>query len=143
MIPDAKIPVLQLSLNSKFAPADHYEFAKVLAPLRDENVLIIGSGNLVHNLGLLDFKNINTVGYLYDWAMDFNNFLKQKIQHRDHNTLINYHSLGVEARKAIPTPEHYLPALYILSLSDEKEEFRFFNDEGVGGSLTMTSFMYG
>jgi 4,5-DOPA dioxygenase extradiol len=139
MIPDASIPVVQLSMNFNNSPDWHFKFAKFLAPLRSEGVLILGSGNIVHNLGKVDFSKINTKGYGYDWAISINNLFKQKIMEKDYKSLIKYQNFGSEARLAIPTLEHYLPLLYILGLREEGERLEFFNDELVGGSLSMTS----
>lgn len=138
--PNADVPVVQISLNLNFSIKEHFEYSKRLKKLREENIIIIGSGNLVHNLGLLDFSKINT-SYSYDWAVLFNNFLKQKIYEKDYDSLIQYLDFGKEARLSIPTPEHYLPALYILGMVHEEETVEFFNDEIVGGSISMTSFI--
>ena len=140
MVPEADIPVVQLSMDYQKSTEWHYNFAKFFKPLRDEGILIIGSGNLVHNLGMVDFSSIDKIGYGYDWAFNINNLFKQKISDGDHTTLINYHKLGKEAMMAIPSNEHFLPALYILGLMEEKEKVTFFNDDLVGGSLSMTSF---
>ena len=143
MIPEADIPVIQLSMDFQRPPEWHYNFARILRQLRDEGVLIIGSGNLVHNLGMVDFKNIDKIGYGYDWAFSINNLFKQKISEGDHSTLIKFQNLGKEAMLAINSSEHYLPALYILGIMEEGEKIQFFNDELVGGSLSMTSFKVG
>lgn len=139
--PDAGIPVIQISLDYQKTPRQHYELAKELAFLRKEGVLIIGSGNMVHNLRMVAWDKINTPGYGYDWALDASEKLKQLIVQRDHDALIRYGSLGKAIELAIPTPEHFLPALYILGLLDEEEPVCFFNDRAVAGSLTMTSFV--
>lgn len=140
MIPDASIPVVQLSLNSNFSVREHFEFSKILRSLREKNILVMGSGNLVHNLGMLDFSKINRQ-YGYDWAESFNNILKMKIASLDYESLINYTEFGKSARLSIPTSEHYLPALYILGASYDGGNVEFFNDDLVGGSISMTSFI--
>lgn len=143
MYPDAKIPVLQLSIDYTKAPQYHYELAKELYGLRKKGVLIIGSGNMVHNLRMVSWEKINTPGYGYDWALKMNDTFKQLISDGDYKPLINYESLGAEARLAIPTPEHYLPLLYSLGLKGSKDNVSFFNDKAVAGSLTMTSVKIG
>ncbi|PWS27882.1 4,5-DOPA dioxygenase extradiol [Pedobacter yonginense] len=141
MYPDANIPVLQLSIDYTKSPAQHYEIAKELYALRKKGVLILGSGNMVHNLRMISWEMINGGGY--DWANEMNNTFKNLIANGDHKPLINYRNLGNDAMLAIPTPEHYLPLIYTLGLTNDKEEISFFNDKAVGGSLTMTSVLVG
>ncbi len=141
MYPKADIPVLQLSIDYTKGPQFHYELAKELAFLRKKGVLIIGSGNMVHNLGMINWRMMDGGGY--DWAYQMNDKFKEFILKGDHHPLIKYESLGQEARMAIPTPEHYIPLLYTLALQDKKDEVGFFNDKAVGGSLTMTSVRIG
>ena len=141
MYPEAKIPVLQLSIDYTKGPQYHYDLAKQLYDLRKKGVLIIGSGNMVHNLRVVSWQNINNPGFGFDWALQMNDTFKQLISDGDHKSLINYESLGAEARLAIPTPEHYLPLLYSLGLKGSKEKVLFFNDKAVAGSLTMTSVL--
>lgn len=139
LYPEADVPVIQLSLDYQRSPGYHYELAKELAPLRNKGVLIIGSGNMVHNLRMVDWKRLNEANYSYDWATEASEKIKTSILSDDHKKLINYQSLGKEFNLAIPTPEHYLPLLYALALIDEKDEVSLFNDKAVGGSLTMTA----
>ncbi|MEO6357282.1 MAG: 4,5-DOPA dioxygenase extradiol [Ferruginibacter sp.] len=143
MYPEAKIPVLQLSIDYTKGPQYHYDLAKELYALRKKGVLIIGSGNMVHNLRMVAWDKLNDQEYAYDWAKQMNNKFKELIQAGDHNPLINYTSLGKEAMLAIPTPEHYLPLMYTLGLKTNKDSVSFFNDKAVGGSLTMTSVKLG
>ena len=143
MYPDADIPVLQLSIDHNKNPQYHFELGKELAELRKKGVLIIGSGNMVHNLRMLAWDRINEPGYGYDWALGMNETFKKYISEGDFHSLINFRKLGREADLAIPTPEHYIPLLYTLGLRDEKEEVSFFNDRAVAGSLTMTSVKIG
>jgi 4,5-DOPA dioxygenase extradiol len=143
MYPEAKIPVLQLSIDYTKGPQFHYDLAKELYALRKKGVLIIGSGNMVHNLRMVAWDKMNEPGYGYDWALKMNDTFKQLITSGDHKPLINYESLGKEAMLAIPTPEHYLPLLYTLGLKGEKDAISFFNDKAVAGSLTMTSVKIG
>jgi len=137
MYPKANIPVLQLSIDYTKGPQYHYDLAKELVALRKKGVLIIGSGNMVHNLRLVSWEMIQGGGY--DWANEMNEKFKQLIFHGEHSSLIHYQNLGKEALLAIPTPEHYLPLLYTLGLKGKDEQVSFFNDKAVGGSLTMTS----
>jgi 4,5-DOPA dioxygenase extradiol len=139
MYPEADVPVIQMSLDYQKTPQQHYDLAKELSFLRNNDVLIIGSGNMVHNLGMVDWQRLNEIDYGYDWAMEASNKMKKFILANDHKQLINYKSQGREFDLAIPTPEHYLPLLYALALKEENEQVSFFNDKAVGGSLTMTS----
>ncbi|MGH2648055.1 MAG: 4,5-DOPA dioxygenase extradiol [Ginsengibacter sp.] len=143
MYPEAKIPVLQLSIDYTKGAQYHYDLAKELLSLRKKGVLIIGSGNMVHNLRMVAWDKLNDPGYAYDWAIQMNDKFKALIQSGDHKPLINYSSLGKEAMLAIPTPEHYLPLMYTLGLKSNKDNVSFFNDKAVGGSLTMTSVKLG
>ena len=141
MYPDADIPVLQLSMDYSKSPAAHYELAKELYALRKKGVLIIGSGNMVHNLRMISWDMMNGGGY--EWALEINERFKSLIANGDHQALVNYERLGSAAMMAIPTVEHYLPLIYTLGLKNEKEDLQFFNDRAVGGSLTMTSVRIG
>lgn len=143
MYPEANIPVLQLSIDYTKGPQYHYDLAKELNALRKKGVLIIGSGNMVHNLRMVAWDRLNDPEYAYDWAIQMNNKFKELIQAGNHKPLINYSSLGKEAMLAIPTPEHYLPLMYTLGLKNSQDDVSFFNDKAVGGSLTMTSVKIG
>jgi 4,5-DOPA dioxygenase extradiol len=139
LYPNADVPVIQMSLDYFQAPPDHYELAKELASLRNKGVLIIGSGNMVHNLGMVAWDKLNTDNFGYDWAVEANEKMKKYILDGNHKELINYKSQGKAFSLAIPTPEHYLPLLYALALKEENETVSLFNDKAFGGSLTMTS----
>ena len=139
MYPDADVPVIQLSLDYSKPPQYHYELAKELAMLRRKGVLIVGSGNMVHNLRKVAWNRLNEVDFAYDWTMEASEKMKEFITKQDYQSLINYTSQGTAFNLAIPTPEHYLPMLYTLALKDDKDEVQIFNDKAVGGSLTMTS----
>lgn len=141
MYPDANIPVLQLSIDYTKSPEHHYEIAKEIYALRKKGILVIGSGNMVHNLRMLSWEMINGGGY--DCSLEMNDKFKNLIANGDHQPLINYRNLGTDAMLAIPTPEHYLPLIYTLGLKNDKEDISFFNDKAVGGSLTMTSVLVG
>ena len=143
MYPNADIPIMQLSIDYSKPTAYHYEVAKQLLALRKKGVLIIGSGNMVHNLRMVAWDKLLEPEYGFDWALEMNAVFKQKILLGNHDELINYERLHREALKAIPSPDHYLPLIYSLALQDQNDEISFFNDKAVGGSLTMTSVKIG
>jgi 4,5-DOPA dioxygenase extradiol len=140
LYPKADIPVIQLSLDYTKGPQYHYELAKELSVLRKKGILIIGSGNMVHNLGIIDWQHQDTG---FDWAIEANTKMKNLITNGDFAPLINYSAQGKAFQLSIPTPEHYLPLLYTLGLKEEKEDVSFFNDKTVMGSISMTSVMIG
>lgn len=142
MYPQANIPVLQLSIDYTKGPQYHYDLAKELYSLRKKGVLIIGSGNMVHNLRMVAWDRLEE-SYGYDWALQMNDRFKQLISEGHHDSLIRYEKLGREALLAIPTPEHYLPLLYTLGVKSSKDSVSFFNDKPMAGSLTMTSVRLG
>ncbi len=139
MYPDADIPVIQMSIDSTRHASYHYELAGRLALLRDKGILIIGSGNLVHNLGLVDWPNMNKVGHGYDWAKEARKSMNNWILEGNVAPLINYTSQGRAFQLAIPSPDHYLPLLYTLGLRGKQDQVSLFNDELLAGSLSMTS----
>jgi 4,5-DOPA dioxygenase extradiol len=143
LFPDADVPVIQMSLDHAQSPQYHYELSKELAALRRKGILIIGSGNMVHNLGLVAWNKMNERGFAYDWALEASDRMKKYILNGDHQSLINYKSQGRSFDLAIPSPDHYLPLLYTLALKGEKDEIQLFNDQPVMGSLTMTSVKIG
>jgi len=143
MYPKADVPVIQMSLDYYQTPQYHYELAKELASLRQKGVLIIGSGNLVHNLRMVAWDKLSAGEYWFDWAREANDKMKQFILSNDHKQLINYKAQGKSFDLAIPSPEHFLPLLYVLALKEEKENLSIFNDKAVAGSLTMTSVKVG
>lgn len=143
MYPNADIPVLQLSIDYNKPAQYHFDLAKQLASLRKKGVLIIGSGNMVHNLRMIAWDKLNENNYGYDWAIEMNSIFKDKIASGDFKSLIAYEKLGTAAQLAIPTPDHYFPLLYNLGLQDSADSISFFNDKSVGGSLTMTSVKIG
>lgn len=147
MFPAADVPVVQLSLDQTKAPQAHYDLARALAPLRSQGVLIVGSGNMVHNLRLIRFvtgsiDDFNTP-FGFDWAIQANTLFKRMIDERNHQPLVDYASQGEAVQLAVNTAEHYLPMLYALALQEPGEEVVYFNDVPLGGSLTMTSFVIG
>ena len=143
MYPNADIPVLQLSIDYYKPAAYHYELAKQLLALRKKGVLIIGSGNMVHNLRMVAWDKLSEPEYGFDWALEMNDIFKNKISNGFHKELIQYEKLHKAATLAIPTPDHYYPLLYILALQTDNDKVEFFNDKAVGGSLTMTSVKIG
>jgi len=142
LYPDADIPVVQMSLDYNLSAQKHYDLAKELRILRRKGVLIIGSGNMVHNLGMVAWSRIDDE-FGYDWAIEASEKMKKFISTADHQQLINYQSQGRAFDLAIPTPDHYLPLLYALALREECEKVTIFNDKPLGGSLTMTSLRIG
>jgi len=143
LYPNADIPVIQLSLDYFQSPQYHYDLSKELSSLRKKGVLIIGSGNMVHNLRMVSWEKIEEPGYGYDWAIEANEKMKKYILSNDHKSLINYKLQGRAFNLAIPTPDHFLPLLYSLALKEKNEKIDVFNDKAVAGSLTMTSIKIG
>jgi 4,5-DOPA dioxygenase extradiol len=142
MYPDADVPVVQLSLDYEKSPQLHYELAGELASLRNKGILIIGSGNMVHNLRMVAWDRLEDE-FGYDWAMEASEKMKYFILNDDHRSLINYRSQGKAFHLSIPTPEHFLPLLYVLAMKGKDEKVSLFNDKPVAGSLTMTSVRIG
>ena len=143
MYPEANVPVIQLSLDINKTPSQHFELADQLKKFREQGVLIIGSGNLVHNLGMLAWDKMNEY-YAFDWAEEASLQIKEFILHRDHKSLINFNAQGTSWKLSIPTAEHYLPLLYVLSLqSGDEEPIQLFNDKPLAGSISMTSLKLG
>lgn len=138
LYPNADIPVIQMSIDYSKPARYHYELAQELNSLRHKGVLIIGSGNMVHNLRMVAWKKLNEE-FAFDWATEANEKMKSHILNGDFQPLIDFKSQGKAFDLAIPTPEHYLPLLYTLALKEENEKITLFNDKAVGGSLTMTS----
>ena len=141
--PLADVPVFEMSLDYYQSTQFHYDLAKELFSLREKGVLIIGSGNIVHNLRMVAWDKIDEPEYGFDWALQANDTIKRLILANKHKELINFSALGKEVQLAIPTPEHYLPLIYALALKEENESLSFFNDKAVMGSLTMTSVKIG
>lgn len=145
LYPQADIPVLELSLDYTLSAESHYLLAQELRYLRQKGVLIIGSGNMVHNLRQIRVKSLEGFNeeFGYDWALEMNAIFKQKIMDGDHRALIEYKQWGAAAALAVPTTDHYFPLLYTLALQEKNDDIRFFNDKVVGGSLSMTSVLIG
>jgi 4,5-DOPA dioxygenase extradiol len=143
LYPNADVPVVQLSLDYNQTPQHHYNLAKDLASLRRKGVMIIGSGNMVHNLALIEWSRMNVDNYAYDWALEAKEKMISFIMNDDHQSLINYRTNGRAFQLSVPTPEHYLPLLYTLALKERDEQVSLFNDKSVAGSLAMTSVRIG
>lgn len=139
LYPKANIPVVQLSLNANFSPTLHYELGKSLYELRNKGILILGSGNIVHNLRHLTPHET----YAHPWATTTKEAVNQAIKDKDHKTLIDFRKQGEAFLLSIPTTEHFLPLLYTLSLQDEDDSLTFFNDKVVNGGISMTSIGIG
>lgn len=141
--PKADIPVIQMSLDYHKSPKEHYELARELALFREKGVLIVGSGNIVHNLRHVAWDRPDNEEYGHDWAIEANDLVKKLIIENNHQALVDYKLLGTAMQLAAPTPDHFLPLLYALALKNEDEKVSFFNDKAVMGSLTMTSIKIG
>lgn len=142
LYPEADIPVVQMSLDYNSNPRQHFELAGELKILRRKGILVIGSGNMVHNLRLVEWSKLNEI-YAYDWAAEASEKMKRFINSGDHKPLINYQTQGRAFELSIPTPEHFLPLLYVLALKEENENVEIFNDKPLAGSLTMTCLKIG
>ena len=138
MYPNADIPVVQQSLDMDRSPNAHYELGSRLQTLREQGILILGSGNMVHNLRLMEWG-----GKPFDWAQRFDLKLKALIEAHDHAALVDYPKLGPDSQLAIPTNEHYLPMLYALALQGADEPLRFFAEKVTLGSISMRAFQIG
>ncbi|MDD5363900.1 MAG: 4,5-DOPA dioxygenase extradiol [Gallionellaceae bacterium] len=140
LYPAADIPVVQLGLDLGRDPAGHYHLARRLRPLRNEGVLVLASGNVVHDLRRMDWRQPDLE---FDWARRFSDRVRDRLGAGDHGALIDYSDLTAEANQAVPTPEHFLPLLYAAALANEGEAPRFFNDRIEYGSIGMLSLGYG
>ena len=143
LYPNAEIPVIQLSIDYTKPPQYHFDLAKKLQKLREKGILIIGSGNIVHNLRMIDWKNINTVGAGWDWAVEAREKTNNWLLDGNFQNLIDYQKQGIALQTAVPSPDHYLPLIYSLGLKEKSENLSLFNDELIGGSLSMTSVRIG
>jgi len=140
MFPNADIPVIQLSIDYYKPGEFHYDLGRELAPVRNKGVLIVGSGNIVHNLRMAKFgDNVKP----YDWALEFDELSKQLIETKQHDKLMAWENLGQAAKLSIPTPDHYFPMLYAIALQGKNEPLTFFNDQMAFGSGSMRSIRIG
>jgi 4,5-DOPA dioxygenase extradiol len=139
LYPQADVPVVQMSIDY-YQPAQyHFELAKQLASLRRKGILIIGSGNIIHNLRLADFANIYKDNYGYDWAIEARAKMNKWLLDGDFKALMDYEKAGKAVQLSIPSPDHYFPLIYALGLKETTDTITLFNDKLVGGSLSMTS----
>jgi 4,5-DOPA dioxygenase extradiol len=139
LYPDADIPVVQLSIDYTQSPQYHFDLAQQLNTLRNKGILIIGSGNIVHNLRLVDFQNFDKDNYGFDWAIEARATINKYILDGNYHPLINYEKQSKAFQLAIPTAEHFLPLIYTLGLKQKSETISLFNDKLLAGSLSMTS----
>jgi len=143
LYPKADVPVIQMSIDYSQPPTYHFELAQKLAILRKKGILIIGSGNIIHNLRLVDFRNAHKDNYGYDWAVEARATINQYLQEGNYKPLLQYEKQGKAFQLAIPAPDHYLPLIYTLGLQQPKEGLALFNDKLLAGSLSMTSVKVG
>lgn len=139
MYPDRDIPVFQISIDRNAAPEVHYKIGEELRVLRDEGVLIFGSGNVVHNLRLVDWHMANKG---FDWAYEFDDFIYDNIINKNHDKILKYKDLGEVAKLAVPVPDHFYPLLYTLGASTAEDQVSVFNKSCELGSLTMTCYLW-
>jgi 4,5-DOPA dioxygenase extradiol len=142
LYPNADVPVIQLSIDYTKGPQYHFELAKELSILREKGILIVGSGNMVHNLSRVAWNKLNET-FAYDWAIEADEKMKSYLLSGDFQKLIDYKNQGKAFELAIPSPEHYLPLIYALGFKNKEEKIRIFNDKPIAGSLTMTSVKIG
>lgn len=139
MYPDRDIPLFQIGIDMTAPPEAHYQIGKELRVLREEGVLIFGSGNIVHNLRLVNW-NMGNQGF--DWAYKFDDFIYENIVNKNDENILRYNELGEIAKLAVPTPDHFYPLLYVLGASSEEDKVSVFNKSGELGSLTMTGYLW-
>ncbi len=139
LYPNADIPVIQLSIDYTKPAQYHFELAQKLQALRNKGILIIGSGNIVHNLRLVDFANFDRDNYGYDWAIEARETVNNYLMDGNYKPLIEYDKQSKALQMAVPSPDHYLPLIYTLGLQQKGESISLFNDKLVAGSLSMTS----
>jgi 4,5-DOPA dioxygenase extradiol len=139
LYPEANVPVIQLSIDYTKSAQYHFELAQKLSALRTKGILIVGSGNIVHNLRLVDYRNFDKDNYGYDWAIEARETVNKYLVDGNFQPLIDFEKQSQAFQLAIPTPEHYLPLIYTLGLKGKTEELSLFNDKLLAGSLSMTS----
>ena len=141
IFPEADIPVFQLSVNYRKHPSFHFGLGSQLAQLRNKGVMIIGSGNIVHNLGRMDWHNIDAKPY--DWTLEFDNLVREKINKNEFDDLVNYQKLGKSALLSIPTNDHYLPMLYTLGMASSDDEVEHIYEGYQYAGISMRCFKIG
>ncbi|HQV96962.1 MAG TPA: 4,5-DOPA dioxygenase extradiol [Saprospiraceae bacterium] len=143
LYPKANVPVIQMSIDYTQPASYHFDLAKRLNSLRQKGILIVGSGNIVHNLGLVDWKNLNKTDYGFDWAVEARSKINNWMLNGDFQPIIDYTKQGKSIQLAAPSPDHYLPLVYTLGLKSSKDKISLFNDKLLAGSLSMTSVYIG
>lgn len=143
MYPKADIPVIQMSIDHRLSPKQHYDMAVQLNVLRRKGILIVGSGNIVHNLRMVDFNGLNKDNYGFDWAKEAQEKVNSYLIEGNYSPLIHYKNEGKALQLAIPTPDHFLPLIYTLGVQEKHEVIELFNDKMVAGSISMTSIIIG
>ncbi|VBB08150.1 catalytic ligb subunit of aromatic ring-opening dioxygenase [Lucifera butyrica] len=138
MYPNADIPVLQVSVNRRMSAEEHLALGKKLKDLRSQGVMIFGSGNVVHNLGMIQFSRNGG----YDWAYEFDNYIAECVSNNDKKGVVGYKAFGQVAELAVPIPDHFYPLLYVLGAAEETDEIRVYNQDCIMGSLSMTSYVF-
>ena len=139
MYPDGDIPVFQISIDADASPEAHYTIGKELRALKDQGVLLFGTGNIVHNLRLVDW---NKAGEGFSWAYEFDEYIYENIMKKNHEAILKFNELGNIARLAVPTPDHFYPLLYVLGATDESDSIRVYNKSCELGSLSMTAYIW-
>lgn len=138
MYPKADIPVCELSINRRIDAESHYKIGQEISSLREKGVFILASGNVVHNLGLVDFDMKDG----YPWAIEFDQYIKEKILKGQYQDVLHYKNSGESSKLAFTTPDHFYPLLYILGASNEEDTISVYNDQCTMGSLSMTSYLF-
>ena len=139
MFAERVIPVFQISIDAFAPPEEHYRIGQELKSLREQGVLLFGTGNIVHNLRRIDM-GLRDKGF--DWGHQFDDYIKENILNGNHENVLNYMSLGESAKLAVPTPDHFNPILYILGAADQDDKVAVYNDSFVLGSVSMTSYLF-
>jgi len=138
VFPDADVPIVQLSVNHNLTAMEIFDLGQKIRPLRNEGIMIFASGDIVHNLGMVDWD----LEGCYDWAAAFDTHVQELVKSKKYDEVIAFDKLGPDWKKAIPTPEHYLPLIYALGATDEADDVKVVNEGGELGSITMTSFIF-
>ena len=138
MYPDADIPVFQMSLDGSLSNREMFEIGNEIKGLREQGVLIMGSGNIVHNLRMINFSFNGG----YDWAHDFNDYIIDSVMKKNYEDVIEYQNFGDAAKLSVPTSEHFNPLLYVLGATEQSDEVNIYNNSYLAGSLSMTSFLF-
>jgi len=139
MFPEADVPVLQLSIDANATMKEHFETGKKLRDLREQGVLILGSGNVVHNLSLINWDNPGGE----PWAVEFDGYIKQNISSHKYENIIDYQMAGASSTRAFYTTEHFVPLLVVLGSSNDEDPINIFNDACIMGSMSMTGYLFG